>query len=427
MSAVSRSKPLKIAIVGSGIGGLASALYLDRLGHDVTIFERFSSPRPIGSGLMLQPTGLAVLADLGLDGAILKLGQKITRLEGVDAESHRRVLDVHYTGSRFGLAVHRTALFNVLNEAATGRGIMFRTSSEIDGTRRIGDAIELVGVDGRSVGNRFDIVVDAAGTGSPLVPAHVRGTKQLDYGAFWATLDWPADAPFHADALQQRYRSASVMIGVLPVNRQTLRGDPKVAFFWSLKREDVALVRENGIDTWKQRVRDLWPETDVLLDQIGSFDDLTFAAYGHHTLAAPADDRLFHIGDSYHATSPQLGQGANMALLDAAALGSAFQNGGDLRDAARAYKRMRHTHVRTYQALSLWLTPFYQSDSATIAIVRDTLVATAARVPPMPFILSKLVAGDLIDPLKPVGLAPFVDGGREVAASSERLVAERAA
>ena len=217
------------------------------------------------------------------------------------------------------------------------------------------------------------------------------------------------------------------MIGVLPVNRQTLRGDPKVAFFWSIKREDVALVRETGINAWKRRVRDLWPETDVLLDQINSFDDLTFAAYGHHTLAAPADDRLFHVGDSYHATSPQLGQGANMALLDAAALGAALQNGGDLRDAARAYKRMRHSHVRTYQALSSWLTPFYQSDSATIAIARDTLVATAARVPPMPFLLARLVAGDLIDPLKPIGLAPFASDARKSDTASSRLAAEQAA
>lgn len=49
---------LDIAIAGCGPCGLAAALLLHRAGHHVTLFERFDTPRPIGSGLMLQPTGL---------------------------------------------------------------------------------------------------------------------------------------------------------------------------------------------------------------------------------------------------------------------------------------------------------------------------------------------------------------------------------
>ena len=56
---------MDIAVVGAGPGGLSTALFLSRAGHRVTIFERFSTPHPVGSGLMLQPTGLAVLDALG--------------------------------------------------------------------------------------------------------------------------------------------------------------------------------------------------------------------------------------------------------------------------------------------------------------------------------------------------------------------------
>lgn len=57
---------LDIAIVGCGISGLAAALLLHRQGHRVTLYERLEALRPVGSGLMVQPTGLAVLAKLGL-------------------------------------------------------------------------------------------------------------------------------------------------------------------------------------------------------------------------------------------------------------------------------------------------------------------------------------------------------------------------
>ena len=59
-------KRLDIAIAGAGPAGLATALLLAAAGHRVTVFERFDEPKPVGSGLILQPTGLSVLADLGL-------------------------------------------------------------------------------------------------------------------------------------------------------------------------------------------------------------------------------------------------------------------------------------------------------------------------------------------------------------------------
>ena len=49
---------IDIAIAGCGLAGLATALLLHRDGHRVTLFERFDAPRPVGSGLMIQPTAL---------------------------------------------------------------------------------------------------------------------------------------------------------------------------------------------------------------------------------------------------------------------------------------------------------------------------------------------------------------------------------
>jgi 2-polyprenyl-6-methoxyphenol hydroxylase-like FAD-dependent oxidoreductase len=70
---------LDIAICGCGPAGLASALLLQRAGHHVRIFERFETPRPVGSGLIVQPTGLGVLVELGLCDETLALGARIER------------------------------------------------------------------------------------------------------------------------------------------------------------------------------------------------------------------------------------------------------------------------------------------------------------------------------------------------------------
>ena len=94
---------LDIAIAGAGPAGLAAALYLKRAGHLVTIFERFDEPKPVGSGLILQPTGLTVLADLGLLDDILALGSRIDWLHGADAKTGRTVRDVRYDAQRASL------------------------------------------------------------------------------------------------------------------------------------------------------------------------------------------------------------------------------------------------------------------------------------------------------------------------------------
>jgi hypothetical protein len=61
--------------------------------------------------------------------------------------------------------------------------------------------------------------------------------------------------------------------------------------------------------------------------------------------------------------------------------------------------------VRFYQFASRTLTPFYQSDSRVLPVIRDLLVAYVAKVPPAPQILAAMVAGQLLSPLKALGLA----------------------
>lgn len=371
------------------------------------MFERFDEPRPVGSGLILQPTGLTVLADLGLLDDILALGSRIERLHGADAKTGRTVLDVRYDarrGGRFGLAVHRAALFGVLFRAARREAIPIETGVEIEALE-VGEQATLIHANGRRAGP-FDLIVDASGSRSKLRQGMNKSSqpKPLTYGAFWASLAW-RDEGFDETALLQRYDRASVMIGVLPIGRPEPGAEKMAAFFWSLKPADAERVWAAGLDAWKERVVGLWPRCEAFTNQIDSFDQLSLARYGHHTMRLPAGRRLAIIGDAAHSTSPQLGQGANMALLDAAALSHALARTNSVEMAVEAYARARRWHVRAFQALSLAFTPFYQSDSVALPFIRDRLVATIARIPPAPQFLASMVAGTVIDPFRRIGLA----------------------
>jgi 2-polyprenyl-6-methoxyphenol hydroxylase-like FAD-dependent oxidoreductase len=389
-----------IAICGCGPAGLAAALLLGRAGHRVRVFDQFDAPRPIGSGLILQPTGLAVLDELGVLGIISTLGAQIERLYGRVVPSHKVVLDVRYRALGAGwraIAVHRAALFGVLHEAVRAADIEIVTGKRIVRIEDRGMKPALVAANEERLG-AFDLIVDALGANSSLANRKAR-RKVLPYGALWTTVAFPQAGPFQAEALEQRYRRASHMAGVLPIGRRAAGGRTEAAFFWSLKRRDVAHWRARGVDAWKEDVAALWPQAVALLGDVTHCDEMTFAQYDHFTLPTPWSGRLVHIGDAAHATSPQLGQGANMALLDALALARAVAISPDIAEAPPRYARMRRWHVRLFQWASAMFTPFYQSDSRLLPIVRDRFAAPLSRQPVADAVLARLVSGMTVAPL----------------------------
>ena len=391
-----------IGIAGGGIAGLATAALLARQGFLAVVHDRMEQPAPLGSGLILQPVGLAVLDAIGVGERLRALGAPIKRLFGRVKPSGRVVLDVRYRalggGVGEGLAVHRGALFEALFEAAVSAGATFEGGREVVGAH---DG-RLVFRDG-GASARFDIVLDALGVRSPL--SRDQPLSPLRFGALWSNLDWPPGEVGHGfdpNALEQRYEAARRMVGVLPIGSVRPGAARQAAFFWSLRHDQLNAWQAGGLDMWKMEVMHLWPQTAPLLDQITSREQLIFASYCHGALRSPVGKEIIHVGDSWHAASPQLGQGANMALLDALAISGALAAHPDSTAAMSAYASARLAHVRIYQLASHLFTPAYQSDGVLPPLVRDWVMSPLSQLWPAPKILAALVAGAIGSPLSAI-------------------------
>ncbi|WP_417210761.1 FAD-dependent oxidoreductase [Antarctobacter sp.] len=385
---------MDIAIAGAGMGGLAAATALRQSGHTVIVFDQFDAPAPVGSGLVVQPVGMEVLDRLGALPAAMAWGNRIHRMFGHEVLSGRPVLDVAYDAPgdpRFGLAIHRAALFQALHEAALAAGVQIEPGHRVTG--RAGT--ELLFDDGHE--GPFDLIVDATGSGSPLSPMRAR---PLGYGALWATVDWPEGTDLPRNELRQAYRRADRMLGVLPVGRIPGQSGFRSSIFWSLPAGAYDDWRDGGLEAWRAEAVTHWPAFAPFIDQITDPDQMTMARYAHGTLRRPFEDGMIYIGDAAHRASPQLGQGANMALLDACALARALEAArGDVALAAQWYAQARRWHVRGYQLMSRLFTPQYQGDSRWLPVLRDRALYPLSTVRPVQRILTRLVCGDLLPPL----------------------------
>ncbi len=411
--------PLRIAIVGYGTAGQAASVLLSRDGHQVDVFERAPSPGPVGAGFLLQPSGLQVLWRMGLLDQVLAHGARVERLYG-ETPCGRAVMDMRYASldARLcGIGLQRGALFSILDHARDD-AVRLHAGITIEGPDDADDRF-LRDADGGRHGP-FDLVLAADGAASRLRGrlGGVRRDAMYPWGALWCLLDasdWP-----HLNELRQRYVAARRMIGLLPVGTRPDDATPRLSFFWSLPTAAFDGWQSAALDHWRESVTSIWPEASRLLEATTTHAHLARATYRDVTLTQWHRGRWALLGDAAHAMSPQLGQGVNMALLDAEALRDALRAEA-LPDALATYARVRRRHVAIYQFWSRWLTPVFQSERDVIAKARDVAFRPLGNLPGGRGHMLRVLSGTQQGAFGSLVLAPeFVDALGSCASVSSR-------
>jgi 2-polyprenyl-6-methoxyphenol hydroxylase-like FAD-dependent oxidoreductase len=366
-------RALNVGIVGCGIAGTATALLLAARGHRVTLFEQTPRVGPVGAGVLLQPSGQRVLAQMDLLAPLLPKVEIIRHLRAV-THTGRQLIRLPYAEHRaelHGIGLHRGDLFTLLHGRLESAGVGLLLDTRIDS---IADADRRpVAVDhtGRRHGP-FDLLVAADGGRSRLrTAAGLAGTvHEYAYGALWSV---GTVAPV-AGELFQVARGTSELAGLLPL------GGGRCSLFWGLHRDAVADLRSAGFAAWRDRVLKLMPVAEPLVDQLGCLETTTFVTYRHVLVRKPWRGNVVFIGDSAHAMSPHLGQGVNLALQDAEALAYAIDRYPSAQQAFAAYTTARKWATRYYSAVTAFLTPFFQHHGTLLGRCRDLtlpLMATA--------------------------------------------------
>ncbi len=384
---------MRVAVIGAGPAGLICAWQLAKQGHELSLFEKKSTFGAQGAGVIIQPVGLQALESLEILQEVEALGQRINHLRGYAGFKQRRqVIAADYsllTGHfNYSLGINRSALWSILFKKVQASNVTLEIDVHIvnlsyqviDGSDKIDDIMVID--DSNQERGCFDLVIDASGANSILRRyANTNGDVQvLQYGSMYAKLELPEDSVYNTDALTIYTGDNNQGVGLMPTGRLQRGHCKTISMFFNIDWQRFSESNNQGanekwsqesFDAWKQSIIERLPTIEHLMKQLTHVDQLYSAKFKHCTLAQPFGERIVFVGDAAHCSSPQLGQGINMSLIDSLILTQALQKPNDINAAIKSYAKARARQVWFYQTLAKFITPIYQSDNSIAILARD--------------------------------------------------------
>jgi salicylate hydroxylase/6-hydroxynicotinate 3-monooxygenase len=345
---------LSIAIVGAGIGGLAAAATLRRVGHDVHVYEQAQAFARVGAGIQQSPNSVKVLRGLGLEPKLRTLAFR------PDAALNRQwdtgeVTWVRQIGDdierKYGAPyfyMHRGDLHAALAEIVPAE--IVHRSRKLAGLRQRKDRVALDFADGSSA--EAELVVGADGVHSVVREILLGAEKPRFSGRVAYRTTYPASLLGGAeidDAAKWWGRDRHIVIYYVNPRRDELyfvTSTPEPDFdveSWSAKG-DLGMLRE--------AYKDFHPKVRAVLDACP--DVHKWALFERDPLPRWSVERVTLLGDACHPMTPYMAQGAGTAIEDAAVLTRCLEgvDAGGVAAALRRYEASRKPRTSRIQQIS---------------------------------------------------------------------------
>lgn len=360
-------------VVGGGIGGLASARALQRAGWSVRVLEQAQRLEPLGAGISLWPNAMRALAALEValqphraDG----WDERTASPGGIRSRSGRWLsrTDTSAYPSRYGaplVALHRRHLQQALLTSLVPGTLV--TGAQVTGVDARPDRVVVRHAGGES---GADLVVLADGLTSAhrrLVTGPGPAPRFAGYTA-WRCVTGPEAGLRHLEGATE-YWGRGQRFGIVPLadggtywfaTANTAEGDRAVGGEYA-----EVLRRFAG---WHRPVHEVLLASDPQAVLRHDIYDLR-----PHP-ARYVSGRVVLLGDAAHAMTPNLGQGACLALEDAVTLGSLARPDGDLERALATYDGLRRPRGRLVARRSRQVGRLGQLQGGVTTGARDLLV-----------------------------------------------------
>lgn len=364
------SRPV-IAIVGGGIGGVAAGAALLQSGCTVRIFERAGQLREAGTGIILWPNATGILERMGALPEVLRLGQRGTRFL-VRSSSGKLFMNICTAAADTPtVGVSRPDLLRALAALVPAEDVY--TDHELTTVESTGTSVRLHFRNGESFA--CDGVVGADGIHSGIRAGIQRARRPVYRG--YAILRGLADAPAAlASGDNGESWGAGHRFGVLGV------GKGKICWYATVNTEDPRDLTEDRKRRLEETFRGWHHPIPELIASTDPEAILLHGAYDVGILPSWSRGPITLLGDAAHAITPNLGQGACLAIEDAFVLAQCLRDGKGVSDSFRRYERLRFHHVRNTILRSRWIGHAGQWQGRAAVTVRN---AVTRLLPPRMF------------------------------------------
>lgn len=348
-------------MVGAGVGGLGTALALRAMGMQVTVLEQAGELREAGAGLGLASNGVAVLDRLGL-GAETRRRSAVARRVLVRRRDGKVLSAVELDEAHAMLGIHRAELQAVLVGALDRDAI--RLAARV---HKVGQTAERAWVE-LATGERHeaDVVVGADGIRSTVRSAVAGGLGPAYAGYVGWRAVTTASEPSLAETMSESW-GCGHRFGLVPLGNGRL--------YWFVS-EAASEPEEPTLRRPKHEFQKLvagWHEP--IEAAVASTAEESIAGLGiYHVprLKRWSAGRVTLVGDAAHAITPDVSQGASLALEDGYVLAAALGETRDVAGALRGYEARRRKRALAIAQLSRRLGRIAQTDRPLLCRLRDT-------------------------------------------------------
>jgi len=345
---------LSIAIVGAGIGGLAAAATLRRVGHEVRVYEQAHAFARIGAGIQQSPNSIKVLRALGLEPQLRKLAfrpdSSLNRQWDTGEVTWERMLgdtvEQKYGAPYFYM--HRGDLHAALADLVPD-DIVHRDRKLI-GLEETADGVTLAFADGSSA--NAGIVIGADGVHSVVREILLGAEKPRFTGRVAYRTTFPAALLGNAEIDDcAKWWGPDRHIVIYYVNPQR----DEIYFVTSTPEPDfeVESWSEKGdLDALRSAYKEFHPKVRAVLDACP--DVHKWALFERDPLPKWGSNRVTLLGDACHPMTPYMAQGASSAIEDAAILSRCLENvvEADVTSALQRYEDTRKDRTARIQQIS---------------------------------------------------------------------------